>query len=102
PTPCRTSLPLSLHDALPICSGLKAWAELSARPDAPEPPSFPPNMGVPDEQITTIVDVRPFVEGKLSAFKAHTSQNGPEAFFLSTDRKSTRLNSSHGSTSYAV
>jgi LmbE family N-acetylglucosaminyl deacetylase len=65
-------------------SGLKAWAELSARPGAPEPPSFPPNMGVPDEQITTIVDVRPFVGGKLDAFKAHTSQNGPEAFFLST------------------
>ena len=33
-------------------SGLKAWAELSARPDAPEPPQFPPNMGVPDEQIS--------------------------------------------------
>jgi N-acetyl-1-D-myo-inositol-2-amino-2-deoxy-alpha-D-glucopyranoside deacetylase len=65
-------------------SGLKAWAELSARPDAPEPPSFPPNMGVPDEEITTVVDVRPYVEGKLSAFKAHTSQNGPEAFFMST------------------
>jgi N-acetyl-1-D-myo-inositol-2-amino-2-deoxy-alpha-D-glucopyranoside deacetylase len=65
-------------------SGLKAWAELSTRPDAPEPPSFPPNMGVPDEEITTVVDVRPFVDGKLAAFKAHLSQNGPEAFFLST------------------
>ena len=71
-------------------SGLKAWAELSARPPEPgqeappEPPSFPPNMGVPDEQITTVVDVRPYVEGKLAAFRAHRSQNGPEAFFLST------------------
>jgi N-acetyl-1-D-myo-inositol-2-amino-2-deoxy-alpha-D-glucopyranoside deacetylase len=65
-------------------SGLKAWAELSTRPDAPEPPSFPPNMGVPDEQITTVVDVRPYILGKLEAFKAHLSQNGPEAFFLST------------------
>jgi LmbE family N-acetylglucosaminyl deacetylase len=57
---------------------------MSTRPDAPEPPSFPPDMGVPDEQITTVVDVRPFVEGKLAAFRAHLSQNGPEAFFLST------------------
>ncbi|HVD00680.1 MAG TPA: PIG-L family deacetylase [Candidatus Dormibacteraeota bacterium] len=68
-------------------SGLKAWAELSARPDAPEPPSFPPNMGVPDEQITTVVDVRPYVGGKLAAFRAHLSQNGPEAFFLSTPKE---------------
>jgi N-acetyl-1-D-myo-inositol-2-amino-2-deoxy-alpha-D-glucopyranoside deacetylase len=65
-------------------SGLKAWAEMSHRPDAPEPPSFPPNMGVPDEEITTVVDVRPYVPGKLDAFRAHLSQNGPEAFFLST------------------
>jgi LmbE family N-acetylglucosaminyl deacetylase len=65
-------------------SGLKAWAELSARPGQAERPLLPPNMGVPDEQITTVVDVRPFVPGKLDAFKAHVSQNGPEAFFLST------------------
>jgi N-acetyl-1-D-myo-inositol-2-amino-2-deoxy-alpha-D-glucopyranoside deacetylase len=65
-------------------SGMKAWAELSARPDQPERPPMPPNMGVPDEQITTVVDVRPFIQGKLDAFKAHVSQNGPEAFFLST------------------
>jgi LmbE family N-acetylglucosaminyl deacetylase len=45
---------------------------------------MPPNMGVPDEQITTVVDVRPFIQGKLDAFRAHVSQNGPEAFFLST------------------
>ena len=44
-------------------------------------------MGVPDEEITTVVGVRPFIQGKLDAFKAHLSQNGPEAFFLSTPTK---------------
>ena len=71
-------------------SGLQEWAELSRRPDAPEmaePPSFPPNMGVPDEEITTVVDVRPYVDGKIAAFRAHLSQNGPEAFFLSTPKE---------------
>jgi N-acetyl-1-D-myo-inositol-2-amino-2-deoxy-alpha-D-glucopyranoside deacetylase len=64
-------------------SGLEEFAKMTTPPDAPEQRAMPPNMGVPDEQITTVVDVRPFIEGKMAAFKAHTIQNGPEAFFLS-------------------
>ncbi|MPZ89976.1 MAG: hypothetical protein GEU81_18400 [Nitriliruptorales bacterium] len=44
-------------------------------------PDLPP-VGSPDELITTTVDVRPFVERKLTALKAHASQLGPASFFL--------------------
>lgn len=41
-------------------------------------------VGSPDELITTAVDVRPFVERKLTALKAHASQLAPSSFFLNT------------------
>lgn len=40
--------------------------------------------GTPDDQITTVVDVAPYVERKKSAFAAHVSQNDPNSFFLNT------------------
>lgn len=39
-------------------------------------------MGTPDEQVTTIVDVGPWLDRKWSALRAHVSQIGPESFFL--------------------
>jgi N-acetyl-1-D-myo-inositol-2-amino-2-deoxy-alpha-D-glucopyranoside deacetylase len=33
--------------------------------------------GVPDEEITTLVDVRDLLDRKRAAFAAHVSQNGP-------------------------
>ncbi|HVM14058.1 MAG TPA: PIG-L family deacetylase [Egibacteraceae bacterium] len=39
-------------------------------------------IGTPDEQVTTTVDVRPWLERKWSAVCAHTSQIGPDSFFL--------------------
>lgn len=39
-------------------------------------------FGVPDEQITTSVDVRPWLERKREALRAHRSQIGPDSFFL--------------------
>lgn len=39
-------------------------------------------LGSEDELITTTVDVRPFMERKLRALRAHHSQLGPTSFFL--------------------
>lgn len=39
-------------------------------------------FGLPDEDITTVVDVRPWLERKRAALAAHHSQLGPESFFL--------------------
>ncbi len=40
-----------------------------------------PDIGTPDELITTEVDVSPQVERKRQALMAHASQMGPEVFF---------------------
>lgn len=39
-------------------------------------------FGAPDEAITTEVDVRPWLERKRAAMRAHASQIGEESFFL--------------------
>src|SRR3712207_6979368 len=67
---------LSLHDALPIFSpsGIR-WAASASRRMWPEPPSF---------------------------WRRTRQPGSPEPYCLSTDRKSTRLNSSHANISYAV
>lgn len=41
-----------------------------------------PRWGRPDEEITTVVDVRPWLDRKRAAMAAHASQIGPESFFL--------------------
>jgi len=38
-------------------------------------------MGIPDEEITTVVDVRDLVEQKRSSFAAHVTQNDPNSPF---------------------
>jgi N-acetyl-1-D-myo-inositol-2-amino-2-deoxy-alpha-D-glucopyranoside deacetylase len=47
------------------------------------PESLPDNpavMGIPDELITTRVDVRPYIEDKIKAFAAHKTQIAPDNF----------------------
>jgi LmbE family N-acetylglucosaminyl deacetylase len=39
--------------------------------------------GIPDEEITTIVDVRDLVDRKRASFAAHVSQNDPDSPFAS-------------------
>lgn len=39
-------------------------------------------FGTPDEQVTTAVDVRPWLERKMTALRAHTSQLAEDSFFL--------------------
>jgi N-acetyl-1-D-myo-inositol-2-amino-2-deoxy-alpha-D-glucopyranoside deacetylase len=39
-------------------------------------------LGVDDDQITTVVDVREWITQKWGALRAHASQVGPESYFL--------------------
>lgn len=48
-------------------------------------------FGVPDEAITTVVDVRPWLERKRAALHAHATQLGPESFFLNVPDDLTEL-----------
>jgi N-acetyl-1-D-myo-inositol-2-amino-2-deoxy-alpha-D-glucopyranoside deacetylase len=41
-------------------------------------------FGTPDEEITTVVDIREHLERKRTALRAHRSQIGPDSFFLNT------------------
>ncbi len=41
-------------------------------------------LGVPDEQVTTEVDVADWLDAKRAALAAHASQIGPDSFFLNT------------------
>jgi N-acetyl-1-D-myo-inositol-2-amino-2-deoxy-alpha-D-glucopyranoside deacetylase len=41
-------------------------------------------FGTPDDQLTTVVDVEPWLATKRAALLAHRSQIGPESFFLNT------------------
>lgn len=45
-----------------------------------DPEALP--MGVPEELVSTTVDVRAWLDRKRSALRAHHSQLGPESFFL--------------------
>ncbi|MFP4310998.1 MAG: N-acetyl-1-D-myo-inositol-2-amino-2-deoxy-alpha-D-glucopyranoside deacetylase [Nitriliruptoraceae bacterium] len=44
-------------------------------------------LGVRDEEVTTRVDVRPWLALKRAAMAAHRSQIGPDSFFLNTPRE---------------
>src|SRR5207248_9885172 len=80
--------PLSLHDALPIC----------CRRDRHLPPAVRPDRrgGVPGLTVAS-----PFSEGKRRIACFSMSRTGMDAL-AKRDRKSTRLNSSHRTISYAV
>src|SRR5688572_33187248 len=75
---------LSLHDALPICIGLPS----ATCPRCSDAPYMPQESAAPN--------ARAIHDMKLSPFGPKT---GP---FQGSDRKSTRLNSSHSQISYAV
>src|SRR5207249_11800377 len=72
--------PLSLHDALPICQGFDAAVEIHLKGGVMDP--------VADSTLMAVADM-----GVLE---------GAAAPLRWIDRKSTRLNSSHVSISYAV
>ena len=51
-------------------------------PDAPEAPADLDTIGVTEDEITTTVDVREFVDRKRAAMIAHASQIPDDSFFL--------------------
>jgi LmbE family N-acetylglucosaminyl deacetylase len=53
--------------------------------DMPEDldPAFLETLGVPEERITTTVDIRPWLARKRASMAAHASQIGESSFFLS-------------------
>jgi LmbE family N-acetylglucosaminyl deacetylase len=48
-------------------------------PEATDPPEF----GTPDDLITTRIDVRPYVQRKIDALRAHRTQIKRDSAFLS-------------------
>jgi LmbE family N-acetylglucosaminyl deacetylase len=56
-------------------------AEIPEGVDVPDPDDFA-DFGTPEDQITTTVDVRGFIEQKRASMAAHASQIGESSFFL--------------------
>src|SRR5207245_8929611 len=95
PPPTRIST-LSLHDALPICVRRRAVIELEAARRARD--------RVRLDQVQVDIARRIPSEADLHIAEADRRQVDPDGHIRADrkDRKSTRLNSSHGSISYAV
>jgi LmbE family N-acetylglucosaminyl deacetylase len=55
--------------------------ETGAEPGETGAESALPPLGTPDELITTVVDVRPWLERKWAALQAHASQLGPGSLY---------------------
>jgi len=54
-----------------------------------EKPHFDPeDLGTPDDEITTVVDVREYLPQKLEAINCHQSQISPNIFFRNLSNKS--------------
>src|SRR5207249_12317636 len=83
---------LSLHDALPISSmGASGRCRLPAAADNPCPPDDTNALGYPQQLANVRTTDLPTLRLQATTHESVT-----------TDRKSTRLNSSHVSISYAV
>src|SRR5699024_12526882 len=90
---------LSLHDALPILQNLVIWFDQVERP-------FFPDITMLSEWADTLAILNLSIIGvtkMITSLKnAAPVQLSFESILTSLDRKSTRLNSSHVSISYAV
>ena len=60
----------------------RLMAQMPREPDDPETPADLDTLGVTEDQITTTVDVRDFVDQKRDAMIAHASQIPADSFFL--------------------
>src|SRR5699024_12133264 len=98
-TPLPTALhPLSLHDALPISQGRSLATDQSSR----RPCCL--LVGIRKSSMAASIAMEPSV---INSRNAKCSKTKPRSIHIDaakrkTDRKSTRLNSSHVSISYAV
>ncbi|GAA2895945.1 PIG-L family deacetylase [Streptosporangium fragile] len=69
------------YTAVPRERVAELFAFLRSSGAAPEDLELPEDFGVPEEQITAVVDVAPYVERKIKALEAHASQ-GENIFLL--------------------
>jgi N-acetyl-1-D-myo-inositol-2-amino-2-deoxy-alpha-D-glucopyranoside deacetylase len=69
---------LTAHQGL-VAAGLPSPFGDAEVADADELP-----FGTPDDQVTTVVDVSPWLPAKRAALLAHRSQIGEDSFFLNT------------------
>jgi LmbE family N-acetylglucosaminyl deacetylase len=60
----------------------RLMAMMPREPDDPEVPADLETLGVTEDQITTTVDVRDYVDAKRKAMIAHASQIPDDSFFL--------------------
>src|SRR6476646_10379753 len=60
----------------------RLMAQVPQDPDAPEVPADLESLGTTEDQITTTIDVREFVDAKRNAMIAHASQIPDDSFFL--------------------
>src|SRR5207245_10765655 len=102
PTPDPDLCPLSLHDALPISTKEDSgW--LSRLPGKDVAVGYPgPSLCVQGHLHPGPVARKDRVILVVSTLEERKNAPFVLDWFLNTDRKSTRLNSSHGSISYAV
>ena len=76
--------PAKFYEHAIPASGMRIMAERMKEAGRPNPFENSTLVGIPDEEITTNVDVREYSKRKSDAFKAHRSQNSPDSFFLNT------------------
>src|SRR5437588_173117 len=64
---------------------IRGFTELASQgllpDDAPPPEDF--EMGVPEDELTTAIDVMPYIDTKKASMRAHASQISEQSFFLS-------------------
>jgi LmbE family N-acetylglucosaminyl deacetylase len=78
----RSGVPSKLYfTAVPRERFTELFEHMRATGETPADFELPPDFGVPEEQITTVVDVSPYVERKRKALEAHASQ-GDNIFML--------------------
>src|SRR5207245_9672598 len=96
-----TTSPLSLHDALPISEGKTIASVYSVRPKEGAPVSTPLRWDEVNEDLDPAAFTMETVLGRIEKhgdlFEGVLKTKQSLSAALKTDRKSTRLNSSHGS-----
>jgi LmbE family N-acetylglucosaminyl deacetylase len=75
----KTGIPKKVYEIAFPLSMMEAWAEMQRQagqevPDAPEGEAGGPQIGTPDELITTHVDASSVWDAKVASFMAHESQ----------------------------
>ena len=76
--------PAKFYEHAISATGIALMGERMKEAGRPNPFENSTLVGIPDDQITTRVDVRDLSLRKRDAFRAHVSQNSPDSFFINT------------------